>query len=325
VQPTLPVDQRPFAVTPGKKILVVEPDEGNALRLEHDLSPMGCRCRRVTDGEEALLELQDGDYDLVILSVNLPGSSGFEICRRLRMSPELPPTPVILLGARTNGRDVVRGFEEGADDFVGRPYDADEFLARVKALLVRSERHIGLNPLTALPGNLVIGAEIDRRIGEGGPFAVYYLDIDNFKAYNDGYGYDAGDRAIRVLARILVGLRARLGLSGPFVGHIGGDDFVLIADPIRKEEICVEIIRAFDAEVVKLYSETDRARGFTIVENRRGKRDRVPLMRISIGVVTNEHRPLTDAREVAQIASETKRKAKESRGVSSYYIDQRRG
>jgi len=311
-------------VTPGKKILVVEPDEESALRLERDLSPMGCSCRRVTEGEEALTELQNENYDLVILSVNLPGPSGFEICRRLRMSPELPPTPVILLGARTNGSEVVRGFEEGADDFVGRPYNAEEFLARVKALLVRSERHIGLNPLTALPGNLMIGAEIERRIREGSPFAVFYLDIDDFKSYNDTYGYDAGDQAIRMLARILVGLRARLGLRTPFVGHIGGDDFVLIVEPMRKEEICVEIISAFDAEVGKLYSEADRARGFTIVEDRRGKRDRVPLMRISIGVVTNEHRPLTDAREVAHIASETKRKAKESGGASNYYIDKRR-
>jgi GGDEF domain-containing protein len=114
-------------------------------------------------------------------------------------------------------------------------------------------------------------------------------------------------------------------LRAPFVGHIGGDDFVLVAEPGHKEEVCQEIIREWDAEVGQLYNEDDRRRGYAVTVDRRGERQQFPLMRLSIGVVTNEYRTLDDPRKVAEIASETKSKAKETRGANSYYIDQRRG
>lgn len=323
-QPDLPFDY-PAGIRPGKKVLIVDPEEGTAERVAAELSSVGCVCRRAASGEEALGALQAEYYDLVILAADMPGLDGFETCRRLRLDPQLPPTPVILIGSDGGGRKIIHGFEQGADDFVGRPYDTDEFVARVKALLVRSERHIGVNPLTQLPGNLRIRAEIERRIRSGEAFAVYYLDVDEFKAYNDKYGYDAGDDAIRLLARILIGLRSLVPLRYYFVGHIGGDDFVLISDPQRVEDVCEEIIRQFDAAAVRLYNEEDRRRGYSVTTDRRGQEVQVPLMRLSIGVVTNERRALEDPRQVAEIATETKQRAKQTSGSSSYYIDQRRG
>lgn len=322
-QSDLPLDY-PAAMRPGKKVLIVDPEEGTAGLVAAELSRVGCVCRRAMSGEEALNALRGEYYDLVILTADMPGLDGFETCRRLRLDPELPPTPVILLGGDEGGRNVLHGFEQGADDVVGRPYDTAEFVARVKSLLVRSERHIGVNPLTQLPGNLRIRTEIERRIRSGEAFAVYYLDIDEFKAYNDKYGYDAGDAAIRLLARILIGLRSQVPLRYYFVGHIGGDDFVLISDPQRVEDVCEEIIRQFDTASAHLYNEEDRRRGYSVSVDRRGVEVQVSLMRLSIGVVTNERRPLEDPRQVAEIATETKQKAKQTSGSSSYYIDQRR-
>ena len=323
-QGDLPLGFEPLAVRPGKKVLIVDREELSVERMARELTQAGCDCRRATTGEEALNALHRESFDLVILAVDVPGLDGFQTCRRLRLDPGLPPTPVILLGSGRDGREVIHGFQHGADDFVGRPYDTDEFMARVKALLVRTERQIDANPLTTLPGNRQIREEIARRIALGEPFTVYYLDIDDFKAFNDRYGYDQGDEAIRLLARILTGLRSRFPLRTPFVGHIGGDDFVLVTEPYQREEICQEIIRAFDSEVGHLYHEEDRRRGYTVTVDRRGQRQQFPLMHLSIGVVSNEHRQLDDPRQVAQIASETKQKAKETRGASSYYIDQRR-
>jgi diguanylate cyclase (GGDEF)-like protein len=325
VQPDLPLEYQPFAIRPGKRILIVDHDDFTAEHVVEVLSAASFVCTRAKSGEEALHALHEGFFDLVLLTTDMPGLDGYETCRRLRLDMDLPPTPVILLGGGTNGREVIHGLEQGADDFIGRPYNTDEFLARVKALLIRSERHIDANPLTTLPGNRQIRAEMARRIALGEPFAVYYLDIDDFKPFNDCYGYDAGDEAIRLLARILTGIRARIPLRAPFVGHIGGDDFVLLAESQRKEEVCQEIIRAWDAEVSRLYNEEDRRHGCIVTVDRRGERQQFPIMRLSIGVVTNEYRTLDDPRKVAEIASETKSKAKETRGANSYYIDRRRG
>jgi len=179
------------------------------------------------------------------------------------------------------------------------------------------------NPLTALPGNPAIRAEVERRIEAGSPFTLLYLDYDHFKAFNDAYGFSLGDQAILLLAQIVREVVAERGNADDFVGHIGGDDFAVVTTPDRAEDIARTVIDRIGPEVELLYSDDDRRRGYIVVQRRRG-RERHPLMTLSIAGVSNVNRPIDGYLDVSEIAAELKAHAKAKRG-SNYVPDRRRG
>ena len=232
--------------------------------------------------------------------------------------------PIIVLTAKASTADKLAGFAVGADDYVTKPFDMDELLARVSAQLRRVEQGL-LSELTGLPGNTLIERAIRRTVETpGSRWAILYVDMDEFKAYNDVYGFLAGNGLIKALARILADVSRERGHDSDhdFVGHIGGDDFVLIADAEHAEFHSEEIIRRFDAEAPLHYSPEDRARGYVATTDRQGKLRRFGLVSVSIAVVTNRRRPIQSSFEVSSIAAEVKKKAK-ARPGSSYYVDQR--
>ncbi|MGH8165027.1 MAG: diguanylate cyclase domain-containing protein [Rhodanobacteraceae bacterium] len=177
--------------------------------------------------------------------------------------------------------------------------------------------------MTRLPGNLAIEAELRRRIGGEEPFAVLYEDLDNFKAFNDVYGFAHGDEAIQLLATVTVGVVHRRGTPGDFVGHIGGDDFLVVTVPERDEEIAREVIDEFDRGIRSLYRAGALPQGFIETRDRRGALNRFPVMSLSIAVVSNERRRLTNYGQVGEAAAELKRYAKSING-SVYVKDKRR-
>jgi GGDEF domain-containing protein len=193
---------------------------------------------------------------------------------------------------------------------------------RMNAVLSRSDRDLGVHPSTRLPGAGAIEAEIKRRLGTHGTFAVCYADLDHFKEFNDRYSYNQGDRVIRILAMILHDIVKGICGEDGFVGHIGGDDFIFIIPYEAVNETCGEIISTFDLLVPYQYSETDRRAGYFFGKDRRGVLDRVPLMTLSIGVVTNAQRSLKEARQISQLATEMKSYAKTLSG-SVFSIDRR--
>jgi diguanylate cyclase (GGDEF)-like protein len=307
----------------GKRILVVNDDRNLRKIIQTNLELAGYDVTTAANGNEALSVLDAIQPDLVVLDVMMPLMDGYEVARRIRRHPSNTHVPIIMLTAKSEVEDKLAGFDAGADDYMTKPFGPQELLARVRAKIRRVEVDSSLSPLTRLPGNLAIEAELRRRIGEKEPFAVLYLDLDNFKAFNDVYGFTHGDEAIQLIASTSVDLVRRRGTPQDFVGHIGGDDFLIVTLPERAEEIAREIIDTFDRDIRKLYTAQDLRQGYIETRDRRGTLNRFPIMSLSIAIVSNQQRPLENYAQVGEAAAELKRYAK-SIGGSVYVKDKRR-
>jgi diguanylate cyclase (GGDEF)-like protein len=304
-----------------KKILIVDdsPFFRGQLKLtlskEYDVLEAGT-------GAEGFDSVKRDKPDLVLLDVVLPDYSGFEICRTLRESESNNLMPIIMITSQDSQEDILVGLELGADDYVKKPFNERELLSRIKNIFRRIDRNRNANPLTGLNGNLEIQRDITSRIAKGLGFAVVYADMDNFKAYNDVYGFSNGDRIIVLTADILTDQVALFGNPDDFVGHIGGDDFIIVTTPDKAESICKNVIAEFDEKVLNFYNEEDRASGIITTKNRRGEIDTFPIMSISMAIVTNERRNISNYVEVGDIASDIKKKLTTMPG-SNYFADRR--
>jgi diguanylate cyclase (GGDEF)-like protein len=258
----------------------------------------------------------------VLLDVMMPEMDGLTVLRRLRSTPTTTNVPVILLTAKALAEDRVRGLNLGADDYITKPFDVEELMARVRTVLRRAKQMRDLSPLTGLPGNFRISRELEERVQSGDRFAMVHADLDNFKAFNDHYGFLRGDAVIKFSAQILLQAAGDVGDPNSFVGHVGGDDFIAIIDPLMVEEFCKAAIRAFDDGILDFYDTADALQGYIEVTDRRGERHAFPIVSISLGVATNAHRKITSEWEASAIASEMKEYAKRQPG-SVYQIDRR--
>jgi DNA-binding response OmpR family regulator len=226
-------------------ILIVDDDADIVRFVEMNLRLEGYRVLTARDGLEALEMVAAEVPDLVLLDVMLPGVDGVEVTRRLRADSRTSTLPVIMLTAKTMTADRVLGLTTGADDYIIKPFDTLELVARVKSTLRRNAEARAVSPLTSLPGNVRIEDEIAGRVSSGSPFAVAYLDLDNFKAFNDAHGFLRGDQVILLLATAL--RRAVVGAQPPaFIGHVGGDDFVLVCRPEQVEDLSFAAVEYFD-------------------------------------------------------------------------------
>ena len=260
--------------------------------------------------------------DLVLLDVMMPEIDGFEVCRQLRNSFLTRHIPVIMLTAKSEVEDRLQGFAGGANDYVMKPWEARELLARVRNVLEWSRSQRSANPLTGLPGNLSIDEEIRLRLADGSHFVLLTFDIDSFKAFNDHYGYARGDEAIRTLARILVEKTQSQGANGDFVGHIGGDDFIILTQPAGAERLAEEIVAEFDATSRGLYDPEDRELGYIQVLNRRHVSERFPLMSVTVALVSTERYQIGHQAELIDKAQELKKLGKAMPG--SVVVGERR-
>jgi diguanylate cyclase (GGDEF)-like protein len=304
-------------------ILTVDDDPDILSVLHAALQEDSYRVVSAETGAEALMHTQKQVFDLIILDVLLPDIDGFSVLGALRARPETALTPIILLSARDSAAEKVQGLQLGADDYVTKPFSPDELSARVRATIRRRELEGGANPSTRLPGNIAIERTIRRRIENNLPFAVCYTDLDNFKAYNDTYGFLKGDAVIHQTAHVLLAAVEQHGNQDDFVGHIGGDDFVVITTPDRAERVCAHAITAFDSLAPLFYDAATRARGFIDACDRQGQPTRFPFVSISIAIVSNAQQSILHLAEVAQRSIDLKKRAKEIAG--SVYVSEDEG
>jgi GGDEF domain-containing protein len=242
-------------------------------------------------------------------------------CRRMKGDSYTGIVPCIIL-AGDSDEAFAAAFAAGADEVVRANVPVAELLTRLSVMLRRSDRDLFVHPSTRLPGAVEIELEVQRRLASGVLFAMCYADLDHFKEFNDRYSYYDGDRVIRILAQILHDVVKGLCDQDGFVGHIGGDDFIFIIPVDCVNEVCAEIIDVFDTLIPYQYSEQDQRAGYFFGKDRRGQLHRVPLMTLSIGVVTNERRHFTHAAQVSELATEMKSYAKTLSG-SVYSVDRR--
>ncbi len=274
-------------------------------------------------GTEGLERAKTFQPNLILLDVMIPGIDGYEVCYRLRQNPTMANVPVIILTALGNLNERIRGLQIGADDYITKPFDPRELRTRVEVHLRRSARDLSANPLTNLPGNPMIEQILSARIESREPLAVLYFDLVNFKAYNDEYGWVKGDEIIRMLASKILEAVGAVGGKDDFVGHVGGDDFVVISTPAHVERIAQRVITRFDAEIPGYYSEPARTRGYIQALDRQGNVFHAPIMSVVIAIVTNEKRELDHPLQVAELAAQVKKSMRLTSG-SQYVFDRRR-
>jgi PleD family two-component response regulator len=285
------------------------------------LADAGLRVERATDAKQFIGLALRGRPRLAILDACLYAAQSHALCRRLKQDSYTSIVPTIMLCV--GGDDVIdAAFAAGADEVLHIDAPAVEVRRRLDVLLRRSDRDVQVHPSTLLPGTIGIDIEMTRRIAEGEAFAVCYADLDHFKEYNDRYSFADGDRVIRLLATMLHDVvKGLLGERG-FVGHIGGDDFIFIVPAMDVQPVCSAVVELFDELIPYQYSEQDRRAGYFFGKDRRGQLHRVPLMTLSIGVVTNERRTFLSPAHVSQLATEMKGYAKTLPG-SVFTVDRR--
>jgi len=304
------------------RVLVADDDPSTRALVDMALQDAGYDCVLAADGRSALEHARATRPDLVVLDVGMPFMTGDEVHRELRRDPRTRYIPVVFVTAKRTTAEVATRLRNGADDYVAKPFDIDELVARIASALRRAAELRSLNPLSGLPGNLSIAHEIDARLSDGSDTACLYVDVDHFKDFNDRQGFARGDDLIAHLADLLSQTVGEAG-DDTFIGHVGGDDFVVLVPDARAEEVAGQIISRFDASIPALYDADDRARGWVEAPDRRGRMRRVPFVTVSIGVVPLRPDRFSGATEVARAAAEMKEVAKRRTG-SGYAIDRRR-
>ncbi|MCW5806515.1 MAG: response regulator [Deltaproteobacteria bacterium] len=301
------------------RVLVVDDDASIRQICREVLELGGYQVRDASGATAALVEARRFRPDMIVLDVLMPGIDGYRCAEMIRADPSIGMAPIMFLSARGDTADKVRAFRSGAEDYMVKPFDAAELLARVAKALDRQARELGASPTTQLPGADAIQAEIERRVSAGDPNAVAcYLDLDNLKAFNDYYGYAKANAVIRQTGDVIRNVVTRHGGPGDFIGHIAGDDFVFVTSANRVDEVCRSICERFDHLIRLYYDATDREAGFIECKDRFGVLRRFPVMSVSIAAISVA-RAKTYA-GLAELAAVGKRAAKAIPG-STYVRD----
>lgn len=261
--------------------------------------------------------------DLIIVNEKSINTDLIELCKKIRENEDNSITPVLVISS-DNSEEHEISIMKNSIEYIVASNSSDEFLYyAIKNITRLLAVNRTVSPLTALPGNVQIQTELKKRLLRKDPFQVFYLDLDNFKAYNDVYGFLKGDEIIKLTARVITKNMHTLEEADVFVGHIGGDDFVAITDEsVSYDKICQDIIAEFDKEVIKYFNEEDIERGYVEVSNRKGVIEQFPLTSISIGVVVADKKRFSNILEIGEVGAQVKHMAKTTMG-SSYAIDRR--
>jgi diguanylate cyclase (GGDEF)-like protein len=305
-----------------EKIMIVDDDPDILDVIRITLEAEGYQVIEAHDGKEAVEMVKKSVPDLLVTDLKMPKMCGDEVCKTLKQDILIQHMPIIMLTGKGETTDKIHGINAGADDYMVKPFEPQELVARVKMVLRRTARDLDANPLTRLPGNVSIINEIGSRIDKKELFAVCYVDLDKFKTFNDKYGFEKGDEVIKNTARILINSVQEKGTPQDFIGHVGGDDFVVITIPDKVDGLCKKIIADFNFMVPGLYNKEDLEKGYIVGRDRQKKIRKIPLLSISIGVVTNEKIAINHVGEVGELGAELKEYAKNLPG--SNYVKERR-
>lgn len=260
---------------------------------------------------------------LIIVNEDTISENAETICNKIRNNDDNSITPIIVVTSNIEREHRIRVLQEGATYFIKNPIDFEYLFYTINNITNLLYLNRKVSPLTNLPGNVQIQAEIKRRLMKKEYFVMLYLDLDNFKAYNDVYGFSKGDEIIKFTARTIINNVHAKDEDNNFVGHIGGDDFIAIVDDDNFEEICQNIVLEFDKNIKKYFNEDDLKKGYLEVPNRKGIIEEFPLTTISVGAVEVTPGRFKNALEIGEEGAQVKHLAKTISG-STYVIDRRK-
>jgi diguanylate cyclase (GGDEF)-like protein len=294
-------------MNPGKKkVLLAEHETGIAEIIQYLIKAWDYEIVTITKGSAVLDAVRREQPDIIIIDWGLPDMEGLEVSKVLKEDFLTAHIPIIVLIDKKQIRKKMLEIEQGVDDYIANPPDPIDLEVRMELALRRTSHQLYANALTKLPGNKQIEKAIHSRMDEKKLFSVAYYDIDNFKSFNDKYGYMKGDSVIRHVAYIIATTVKRYGNPHDFVGHIGGDDFVVVTTPDKDRLVASESILAFNRAMHFHYSKEDRERTYIVSKDRRGNVINMPLMSISVAIANNKHFPIKNMVELMEIITEIK-------------------
>ena len=288
------------------RLLVVEDDVDIANMLKIYFSGMEFDVDVANRGSEALEKTRHVLPHLIVLDIMLPDIDGYEVCRNLRTSTRTSHIPVIFLTQKDERSDKLQGLELGADDYITKPFDIEELKLRVQGAIRRSERESLTDPRSGLPAGRLIEEQLRRIIREQ-DWALLDVRLNHFEAFKDVYGFVAGDDVLRFAAMLIGEVVDELGTSGDFIGHAGGDNFIVITTQEAAPGIRQRLKERFAAEVQSHYNFIDRQQGFIQAARADGSVEKVPFMTLSIGIVSPAQHSFADIREITELAAEARR------------------
>jgi DNA-binding response OmpR family regulator len=307
----------------GKRILVAEKDDATRELILMRLRSRHHKVFEASKSSQVVRFLDREVLDLILLSNDMESVSGKALIQIIRSRSHLMSVPVMMIIEERKLTELMLGHEKGFDDFLVKPFSPLVLQLRVNLNIAKTTERVEANALTHLPGSHAIEKIVLKKIQAGEKFSVLYIDINNFKAFNDHYSFEKGDEAILQTARILVATSHAMARDGEcYVGHIGGDDFIVVLPSELEEVFARQFIDDFDRIIPTYYNKTDRDAGFIRVENRKGKMENFPLMSCSVAGCTNLYRNYANFREIAQDAAEVKTYLKSQPG--SHYLQDRR-
>ena len=288
------------------RLLVVEDDVdiGNMLKIY--FSGMDFDVDVAVRGSDALEKTKQVLPHLIVLDIMLPDIDGYEVCRNLRTSMRTSHIPVIFLTQKDERSDKLQGLELGADDYITKPFDIEELKLRVQGAIKRSERESLTDPRSGLPAGRLIEEQLRRIIREKG-WALLDAGINNFDSFKNVYGFVAGDDVLRFSAMMIGEVVDEVGNLSDFIGHAGGDNFIIITTEEKAEMIKVRLKERFDKEVQTHYNFMDRQQGFIQSPATDGTTVKVPFMNMVIGVVSPSQHSFADIREITELSAEARR------------------
>jgi diguanylate cyclase (GGDEF)-like protein len=292
------------------RILVVEDDFDISSMLRIYFDSQGYETIVAPRGEDGLEMCRRKLPNLVILDIMLPDIDGYEVCRRLRGNLRTSHIPIIFLTQKDERSDQIAGLELGADDYVTKPFDLQLLLLRAQRAIQRANWLSLTSPVTGLPSSKLVEEQL-RLAMRREDWAILYIGINHVDDFNEVYGFVAGDDVLRFTAMLLAEVIDELGSGSDFVGHIGGDDFLIITTPDLAPEAKTRLVHRFDQEVLTFYNFRDREKGYLEIVDGEGRKRPVPLMTLAVGLIRHDTVPFADIREITEVAAEARRRAQQ--------------
>ena len=289
------------------RLLITEDDVDISNMLKIYFSGLGYDVDTAMRGSDALEKTRQVLPHLIVLDIMLPDIDGYEVCTRLRRNLRTSHVPIIFLTQKDERSDRIAGLELGADDYITKPFDIEELRLRVQGAMRRAERESLTNPTTGLPSGKMIEEQL-RALMRRKDWGLLYVGIGEMDSFTDVYGFVAGDEVLRFAALLLSEVDDKVGGPDDFIGHIGGDDFLLITSEERAAAIAEAVTLRFNQEIGSHYSFKDRERDYIVVKDADGTERQAPLMKLCVGVVLAKDYEFTDIREITEVSAEVRRK-----------------
>ncbi len=305
-----------------KKILIADDEESIRQLLRDTLSDY-YEIIESKDGEETLNKVFEEYPDLIILDIGLPKINGIEVCKKIKSDLFLKNIPVIMLTIREKEIDELQGYLSGAFEYITKPFDASFLLEKINDAFLKTPISGDINPLTHMPGEIVTDYILNKLIRSDKLFSYIYVDIKDLKFYNKVYGFNEGEKIIKLLSQIVIDSVRKYGKKDDFVAHLGSDDFVIITSPGKENSISRNIIENFDKKVLDFYKQDDKEHEFILFVDRKGNKHKIPLLSISIAIINNLYKKFTHIVEIKDIAFELIKYLKKKKG-SNYTVDRRK-